>query len=167
MGLKCLFWHKWDGCICVRCGKARDEQHDWDGCRCRRCGQKRNEQHDWDGCKCRRCGKTRDEQHDIGVNCVCNKCGQSMHYFGPNCVCTRCEQEIHDFSSYQSEHAWEQHRTCRRCGATERISRYRCTECDGAGYLGWSTCYNMPDGACYACGGEGYIEEKSGIIYKK
>ena len=37
--------HKWDGCVCSRCGKKRNEhheQHDWNGCVCSRCGNKRN-----------------------------------------------------------------------------------------------------------------------------
>lgn len=66
MSLKCLFGHEWNGCICSRCGKTRDENHDWDGCVCRRCGKKKDENdlcHDWDGCTCKKCGLVRDMEH--------------------------------------------------------------------------------------------------------
>jgi hypothetical protein len=43
-----IFGHKWNGCLCTRCGEIRDEHHDWDlnwdirigKCRqCRLCGK--------------------------------------------------------------------------------------------------------------------------------
>ena len=37
--------HEWDGCICARCGKTRNEGHEWNGCTCVRCGAWRNEEH--------------------------------------------------------------------------------------------------------------------------
>ena len=30
MGLSCLFGHKWNGCTCDKCGKARDRHHYFD-----------------------------------------------------------------------------------------------------------------------------------------
>ena len=62
--MKCfLSFHKWNGCVCARCGAKRNEQHDWNGCTCRRCGAKRDQGHDWNGCRCRICGKQRDKGH--------------------------------------------------------------------------------------------------------
>jgi len=66
MSIKCLFGHKWAGCVCTRCGKTRfflpngREAHTWDGCKCSVC-QKRNtfakkDDHIWDGCYCVACG---------------------------------------------------------------------------------------------------------------
>ena len=37
--------HEWDGCICARCGKTRNEGHEWNGCTCVRCGAWRNKEH--------------------------------------------------------------------------------------------------------------------------
>jgi len=40
---KCLFGHKWHGCICSKCKATRDLDHDWnsDFARCTRCGSSR------------------------------------------------------------------------------------------------------------------------------
>jgi len=35
--MACLF-HKWDGCICTKCGKIRDKKHKWREFQCERCG---------------------------------------------------------------------------------------------------------------------------------
>ena len=75
----CLF-HKWDGCVCTKCGKTRDEGHSYGKVegrcaeKCARCGKER-EAHDWSGCTCAKCGKTRDEAHTLGEDGFCVKCG--------------------------------------------------------------------------------------------
>jgi len=59
--MPCLLGHKWNGCICIACGKNRDEGHDWGGC------------------KCLKCGKIREEGHDLireGSFTVCAVCGE-------------------------------------------------------------------------------------------
>ena len=61
MNYKCLLGHKWNGCICERCGTTRDEQHTWehiiDKCveKCAVCG-KEHEKHTWVKGKCMTCG---------------------------------------------------------------------------------------------------------------
>jgi len=32
-------WHKWNGCRCLTCGKARDQDHTWCGYVCSKCGK--------------------------------------------------------------------------------------------------------------------------------
>lgn len=80
MSLRCIFFdHKWDGCICRRCGAKQHvdytNAHDWAGCCCRKCGQidKNSDAHDWDGCICRKCGYVGDN-HDWDGS-ICRKCG--------------------------------------------------------------------------------------------
>ena len=54
----CLFGHKWNGCMCEKCGKKRDQHHDWENCKCKRCGQVRDEAHNWQhGVYCSICGR--------------------------------------------------------------------------------------------------------------
>ena len=85
----------WNGCICSRCYKKRNEQHDWDlyKGKCKRCGKTQVEQHDWNGCGCSRCGKIRDEQHDwdeCKVKCKrCGKAGDEQHNWH-GYECARC-----------------------------------------------------------------------------
>lgn len=74
------FIHKWNGCVCTKCGKTRDEGHDFQKAAgkcvavCARCG-KEQEAHAWDGCVCKDCGKARNEAHQIGEDGFCVKCG--------------------------------------------------------------------------------------------
>lgn len=60
--MACLFGHKWNGCKCEKCGKARDEQHAWNGCKCVKCGKTRDEKHTFikkdNISSCSMCGKT-------------------------------------------------------------------------------------------------------------
>ena len=37
--MACLFGHKWDGCICSKCGAKRNENHDWEDGTCKKCGK--------------------------------------------------------------------------------------------------------------------------------
>ncbi|MBN2828962.1 MAG: hypothetical protein JXR56_01435, partial [Candidatus Cloacimonetes bacterium] len=40
MGLSCFFGHRWDGCMCTRCGKTRAKGHvwNWHESKCEKCG---------------------------------------------------------------------------------------------------------------------------------
>ncbi len=83
--------HKWDYCICDRCGCTRDESHNWNGCKCRKCGKRRDESHDWNGCECRICRKNRDEEHNwSGCKCtICKKERDEGHQWC-GCICKKC-----------------------------------------------------------------------------
>ena len=93
MGFRCLLGHKWNGCICEKCGSTRDEGHDWDLCRgvCRKCGKTQPERHEWDGCRCIRCGK---EQHEWEGN-----------------LCKRCGKEAEMLADLQDNHGYREHIT--------------------------------------------------------
>jgi len=58
MNFKCLLGHDWDGCMCTRCGRTRDEGHDWskDCEKCTKCGMIRSGAHKWSGSVCSLCG---------------------------------------------------------------------------------------------------------------
>ncbi len=149
--IKCLFGHKWDGCVCRRCGKLRDEEHDWDGCKCRRCGATRDEEHTWDGCLCRRCRRIRPDGHDWN-GCTCIRCGIVSHDI-KDCRCTRCGKEFHDFRD-ENGYAPEQNSTggyfpCTRCGAVFRrtFTRPDCSLCGGSGYY---EAYSSQSGCCHS-----------------
>ena len=94
MGLACsLGSHSWNGCICTKCGKTRDEGHDWakDCEKCSRCNKTRSNVHNWDGCKCTKCAQVREKGHQY-VGCKCARCGRirdDMHsWLGDTCqVC--------------------------------------------------------------------------------
>ena len=103
MKLSCLFGHKWNGCLCERCGAVRDEGHNFisveGSCQsiCSRCGEKGSLRHKWNhvgrGCKCEVCGATRtvldlnghrfpyvfDPHVTVGMkehrSCTCADCG--------------------------------------------------------------------------------------------
>lgn len=93
--MACIFGHKWNGCTCTRCGKARDSEHEWTRkdreCRevCANCGKTREVEHEWNGCICTRCGKIREAEHEwmrMDKECreVCAKCGRqrgTSHYY--------------------------------------------------------------------------------------
>jgi len=54
--MACIFFHKWVGCKCEKCGEVRDTGHEWEGCKCKVCGTVRNTGHDWVmGIYCDRC----------------------------------------------------------------------------------------------------------------
>lgn len=91
--LSCLFGiHKWDNCKCA-CGATRDIEHIWNGCMCSKCSKKRDEGHNlvnckcqlceriihsWEGCKCSVCGEKRDSNH-LYEGCICSICGKEKH----------------------------------------------------------------------------------------
>lgn len=129
--MACLLGHKWNGCICSRCGVARDEGHHWvsdkkckehcsvcgqvkeqhsfNGCRCMRCGAIRGERHNWENCVCKRCGSIRDEQH-IWDGCVCSKCktARDEAHDWDGCICKKCKKKRDE------AHAWDGC-TCKKC----------------------------------------------------
>jgi len=45
--MACLFGHKWNGCVCSKCGEKRNEEHKWNGCKCEICGTVNDEFHKW------------------------------------------------------------------------------------------------------------------------
>ena len=61
--MACLFGHKWDGCICIKCGKTRYEGHLFENVpgkcqnKCVKCGSEIQLNHHWDGCICSICGE--------------------------------------------------------------------------------------------------------------
>ncbi len=117
--------HKWGGCICQRCGAARNREHDWANCMCRRCSVER--EHQWDGCICTRCGKRRDLQHQWEA-CICTRCGakRDEEHQWDGCICTRCGKRR------DLQHQWEAC-ICTRCGA-KRDEEHQwdgctCTKC--------------------------------------
>jgi hypothetical protein len=167
MGLLCLVGkHHWQGCKCVACGAARDEQHDWSrNCeRCARCDATRVDSHAWQGCKCEACGATRDEQHDWSKDCEkccrCDATQQGTHEW-QGCKCAACgaaRDEQHDWSkdcekccrcdaSRKDAHGWKGCR-CTACGSVseERHDRRddceKCASCGAVGFGGhkWSGC---------------------------
>ena len=155
--LLCVFGkHNWNGCVCKRCGEARDEQHDWDLCKgkCRKCGARQPEQHDWDLCKgkCKRCGKKRDEEHHWN-RCKCTICGkkrnENHHWIGCKCtICGKTRNEMHDWDGCKCKRCGkkrdENHHwigcKCTICGKTRNEMHDRhiqmndpCSYCDGSG----------------------------------
>lgn len=99
----CLLWHKWNGCVCQKCGEKRNEGHRYQQVeghcesRCSICGDVQPIDHVWDNCKCTQCGKTRDTDHKftpVEGRCeiMCAVCGkvQSTKHTWEGCVCTRC-----------------------------------------------------------------------------
>jgi hypothetical protein len=110
---RCRLFHKWDGCVCSRCGAQRFLGHHWIGCRCARCGTLAaynvDLNHDWNGCKCRVCGCTRAVDREL-------------HDWGPDspCVCRRCGRRDHLYETAKIEEISEDYRTetlkCKRCG---------------------------------------------------
>lgn len=53
--MKCIF-HKWEGCVCIKCGTQRDANHRWEGCKCLQCGKTRDIGHIIKGGRCDICG---------------------------------------------------------------------------------------------------------------
>lgn len=165
----CLWFerfHKWDGCVCSRCGApndflspeqryALDGTHDWNGCICRKCGQralaKHIQLHDWDGCICRKCGAvalaTQTRMHDWD-GCICRKCGTKG---------IALEHGIHDWDKCK----------CRKCGEIDPSGEHEfpqgscyCTRCHTDRHVGICYCnrchtllgHNYSDGQCRDCG---------------
>ncbi len=92
-------FHRWNGCVCTRCGNKRDTEHTWDGCVCTRCGKKRDAEHTWDGCVCTRCGHKRNVEHSWD-GCICTRCGAGKHdWFDGRCK--HCDKYC--------PHIWERH----------------------------------------------------------
>lgn len=152
MGMACkIAGHKWDGCICARCGAKRCAcapasdplkygGHDWDGCVCRRCGalrrlwdeegSERDSWHDWDGCRCRKCRETRDEGH-VWDGCKCKACGKVRDegHVWDGCMCRACgkkRDEGHRYVFVRSEIDSDY-------GHVE-TPVYRCEKCGGMSY---------------------------------
>jgi len=96
MGLICsIFGHKWDGCVCKRCGENNPAaKHD-------------HAAHSWNGCTCTKCGRFIDMNHlyvNVQDSCetVCSVCGkagekQHMQHSWDGDKCTRCGQLRKDF----------------------------------------------------------------------
>lgn len=73
------FWcslniHKWDACICQKCGTIRETGHKWKDCVCEKCGTVNEAGHKWQRCICVICKKQRNEDH-AWLGCVCFVCG--------------------------------------------------------------------------------------------
>ena len=118
--MACIFGHKWNGCICKKCGATRNEGHNWSNgicnsckidcthqwekCKCTVCGMIRDEGHDWHGCKCSNCGATRDKKHswDSTGSGICWICDKKCEHQWNGCKCTICgkiRDEGHDCDS--------------------------------------------------------------------
>ena len=115
MGLACkITGHKWNGCVCARCGERRDtgvaKDHNYvvvpgTTCEyeCTKCG-KRTMGHNWYyhwSCTCETCGATReveDRFHDWD-GCTCKLCGKKN---------PKAREDDHDWDGC----------TCKKCGAT-------------------------------------------------
>jgi hypothetical protein len=77
----CLLLHKWDQCVCRKCGKTR---HKVKGCMCLRCGEPFHDQGLF-FCNCYRCGEVAHTWSD----CRCTRCGDENHEFEDG-ICRRC-----------------------------------------------------------------------------
>jgi len=132
MNILCkLELHKWNGCICVRCGIKRHSCHEWQGCKCEKCGETRNAAHSWSGCICERCNARRDEEHEI-EGCTCKVCGKEIHTTVLKGCCTQCGKSVVEYISMQ----WGPHSYDQEIISGRRVNRY----------------YNIEDRKCYRCG---------------
>jgi hypothetical protein len=102
--MACWLHHSWQGCVCERCGKVRDQDHDWEHCRCRRCGLNRQAQHNWQGCQCLTCGR---KQH-LWSHGVCTLCQERCTHEDPGLP-------YPDYDSALTAHELHRHR-CPICG---------------------------------------------------
>lgn len=133
---RCNIKHKWNGCVCRRCGKTRDENHIWDGCKCRRCYKTRNWAHSWKECRCLKCNTTRHHWD----KCTCRFCGITDHRQIRHGACTCCGKEIQEISPPQQE---------------------VCSICGGTGSICYPEYHGAPMGTtgmtetCSSCGGSG------------
>lgn len=117
MGLSCkLLGHKYDGCVCIRCGAPHPEGHAWVAAEgrcsrtCTRCGLTEPLPHEWFHCRCKRCGEQRDSHHLWLKKSACER------------VCRICglERETHDWRPVD--------RGVDRCAACGRIHRLSAEE---------------------------------------
>lgn len=109
--------HKWDRCICEKCGKVRPASfpgHDWDGCICRKCRVKRYVpagEHDWDGCFCRKCGvEAPENMHDWELIDQKSSESESDEWYGGHFVSMTSVTETNVYR-------------CRRCGKERSETR--------------------------------------------
>lgn len=180
VGLICkLLSHKWNGCICERCGEKRDKQHNWNGCKCTVCGKLRNEQHDWDLCKgkCRQCGASQTAKHVL-EGCKCSLCGKVMdiyskchtwEYFSPNScekVCTQCgikKNAEHDWDVCVCKHCGEMRETYadQRANGTLRLKHQWRKPKESDSYY-WTYAYKAQPCAkiCDKCG---FVQSRSAV----
>ena len=114
MSLMCkVLGHRWNGCVCTRCGATREEGHLWveaeNRCEhtCSVCGATETVPHDWFYCQCQRCGQQRDEHHQWLKKTECER------------VCRLCgkERQQHDW-----RHVDRGVDRCAACGKTHRLS---------------------------------------------
>lgn len=109
MKIKCLLLgHKWNGCVCLRCGKNQHKHHEWDGCVCRICGEADrlapDEAHQWDGCRCKKCGAyAPDARHDWELIKQERTENESDEWYGGHFVTMTTATEVNTYR-------------CRRCG---------------------------------------------------
>jgi len=106
MSLKCLFGHKWDGCICSRCGKI---SHSLDGCRCTVCKKEIHDFRHENGCS--------PEATFAEGEYICSRCGAIFHRKYIRTECSYCGSKgWYDLYSSQSGcgGSWEE--KCPYCG---------------------------------------------------
>ena len=128
MGIVCkMSGHKWNGCICARCGEKRDEGHQWvkedNSCveKCAVCGAIGRSEHKFERVSvaddpeicyhnvCRVCGHTEPRRHAFSrkngcrYNYICSYCGREM-----------IEAHEHDFYNHK----------CRDCGIFDAAVTY-------------------------------------------
>jgi hypothetical protein len=109
--------HKWDGCVCKKCG-ARQPGHTWnDECNCPQCGFSAPvwaSIHEWNGCACRRCDSKRDAEHIWDEKCRCLRCNKLAPDSDPvhlwnGCVCGNCG------TLRDAGHNWDERCRCSQC----------------------------------------------------
>jgi len=157
MKMSCVFgFHKWSGCKCLACSKARDKGHIWDkDCnQCSKCEKVRSDAHAWGGCTCAKCGRTRDEGHDWSLNCnQCCKCWKTRldSHAWVGCECGNCgRKREHDFNADSSQ--------CSLCG-TKFVSM-GCGRCRGSGREWRSALHGGGYSSCKDCGGKGTLRRE-------
>lgn len=123
--------HKWNGCVCQKCGAIRDKNHEWNGCVCRRCSSTR---HDYNTRNlsnhiCSRCGEPNPELsvHTLmergRPSCYCSVCLKGFHKWN-GCTCTVCFKR-------NENHTWDGC-ICKICGTIRDnhvLKECLCTKC--------------------------------------
>lgn len=141
--------HKWNHCVCSRCGLKRNEDHLWNGCVCKICGKKRDEGHRWNGCRCTVCAQTRDQDHRWN-GCKCSVCSavRDQGHDWDGCTCRRCKavrdrDHVYDLASVLAQTSRSLDNTvvvakeairigCTKCGHLDRMllkGKNYCPEC--------------------------------------